>query len=179
MIAYSEMSADEHLLWHGSPNAYRRSRRYFPLAWIGVPWIGFALLWLWKGYEIFSSGVGLGLVGCLCGFPMLLVGILMLLSPWLAGRAAKRTLYVVSDRRILVIVDNKIRSIQIFQPEDIRHLVSVERQDGSGDLLFAKPSSSATAAGSSTSMGFYGIRDVCYVEELVRDNLLHRSSLAA
>ena len=91
---------DERLLWQGQPNLRAYSLRG---SWYLIPfslmWGGFAIMW-----EVGVVVSGAPPLFVLWGIPFVAVGIYMIFGRIpLARREAKRTLYAVTDRRVIIV----------------------------------------------------------------------------
>jgi hypothetical protein len=95
----------------------------------------------------------------------------MLSSPYWAFRRAKRTAYILTDRRAVVLSvgwRSKV-SVRAFEAEGLTDLQRTERADGSGDLVFATDVTAGSRGRTrSTEVGFIAVRDVKEVEGRVR-----------
>jgi len=92
-------------------------------------------------------------------------------GPVLAFRRARRTVYAVSDRRLLTISGERVDS---YGPDDIRAImVTNERADGSADIVFGQDIRRYWVRGARFAevnrLGFFGIPDPDAVRELIRD----------
>ena len=107
----------------------------------------------------------------LFGTPFIAIGLTMLSAPWWAWRGARRTLYVVTDRRAILFEASGLRAIGVrtFRPEALRGVRRTERPDGSGSLVFSK---TAVRDSDGDRMlitdGFTNVRDVRAAEDAVR-----------
>ncbi len=73
----------------------------------------------------------------LFGVPFVLIGLVMLATPLWTHRSARRTVYAVTNRRAIVIRGGRTTSIRSYLPDRLRELHRRERNDGTGDVLFA------------------------------------------
>ena len=95
----------------------------------------------------------------------------MLSSPYWARRKARRSAYVLTDRRAILFTAGGRGSVTIrsFEPERLTDLRREQHADGSGDLVFAQDiRRDSDGDRHSTGVGFLAIREVKAVEELVR-----------
>jgi hypothetical protein len=168
-----ELGAGEHAEWVAQPIPARLARAALPAVLFGIPWTAFAIFW-----TVMASGVtshrgrsGWSWVFALWGVPFILVGLGMLTSPcWVLWRA-RRTAYVLTDRRAIILSvgwRSKV-SLRSFEPSALADLRRTERADGSGDLVFTTDiSTGSRGRTNSTPVGFVGIRNVKEVEGRVR-----------
>lgn len=134
----------------------------------------------------------------LFGLPFIGVGVLLLTSPWRAkkklAKAIKQTAYVITDRRAILLDSgyvafgpalamissmpgtnrmlNQGLRVQSFRPERLTNIERIQREDGSGDILFAdNPTVIQTDNGVRTlnRVGFIGIPQVRAVEKLLQE----------
>lgn len=107
------------------------------------------------------------------GNPFLWLLLLLLLTPLLNRMTKPATLYVVTNRRALILRGARFGSpsIQSYLPEQLQKLSLDERDDGSGDLVFDRIS---MPGGTTHNVGFMRVSDVHYVDGLVREVLKGR-----
>ena len=72
----------------------------------------------------------------LFGVPFVTIGLAMLSAPLWAWRSARRTLYTVTDRRLILFESTGGRAISVrsLEPRALRDVRRTERPDGSGSL---------------------------------------------
>ena len=109
-----ELSPGETLMWAGQPSPARMARQGIVPMLLGIPWTAFALFWtaaaggigLLAGGAIRSSGGGAFaapfLLFPLFGLIFVVIGFGLLLSPLWLYLGAQRTLYAVTDKRVIV-----------------------------------------------------------------------------
>jgi hypothetical protein len=95
----SQLQPGEHVLWAGQPDALAYCLRG---AWYLVPfsllWAGFAFFW-----EASALVSGAPLFFDLWGIPFVLIGLYLVVGRfYVAIREARRTIYAVTDRRVLI-----------------------------------------------------------------------------
>jgi hypothetical protein len=168
-----ELDSTEHVEWIDQPIPARLARTTLPTVLFGIPWTTFAIFWtVMAGWGTWRKGnSGWFWLFPLWGVPFILIGLGMLSSPFWAFRRAKRTAYVLTDRRALVInVGWRAKvSLRSFEPAALTDLQRTERSDGSGDLVFATDYSEGRRGRSiANAVGFIAVRDVKEVEGRVR-----------
>ena len=173
--ASAQLAGGERLLWCGTPRPSRVALQALPISLFGIPFGGFAAFWItmaWSTTSRRGSALGLENLFPLFGLPFLLLGLGMISAPFWAWLGARRTVYVVTDHRVMIIEGSRARSVRSYEYADVRALIRFEREDGSGDLLFSLPPPGISPAGTNQSrIGFYGIPSVRQVEELMRSHL--------
>ena len=133
------------------------------------------------------------LVFSLFGIPFVLIGLAMLSSPfWIRRRmrrAASRTAYIITDRRAIVLdggyygdgflgslLGGVVRlagqgiRVSSYGPDKLEPVQRVQREDGSGDMIFGEVRSSSEDSGrlQLATAGFFSIPDVKEVEDLLK-----------
>ena len=91
-------------------------------------------------------------------------------------RGAKRTVYVVTDRRAVVIRGGWGGNVTVrsFEPEKLTDLRRDERADGSGDLVFGQDVRFSSRGGRSVvDYGFLAVPNAREAEEYVRGLARH------
>src|SRR5688572_15650599 len=168
LLVESELQSGERITWMEQPIPSRMARMTLPIVLFGIPWTAFALFWTagaaW-GTSKMEHGPGLFSAFPLFGLPFILIGFGMLSSPYWARRKARRSAYVLTDRRAILFTAGWRGSVTIrtFEPERLTDLRRKQHTDGSGDLVFAQDIRRDNA-----DVGFLAIREVKAVEELVR-----------
>ena len=135
----------EEIRWFGRPNARLAFLMATPIWIMGIPWTVFCLGWTavpvstllyadkardpLKGWGAWAMG---GMT--LWGLMFVLVGVGMLLTPFAAGWKARRTIHVVTNRRILTIEAGRQIAVRSVWPKDIISLERRERRSGTGTL---------------------------------------------
>jgi hypothetical protein len=119
----------------------------------------------------------------LFGLIFLVVGVGMVLSPFWAAYRARGTVYVVTDRRAIIFDGGWSTHVRSFGPGDLESVERRQRGDGSGDIILAREhyyvqghySGSPGRGGHyvpggwrTREIGFFGIAQVKYVEQLLR-----------
>ena len=106
----------------------------------------------------------------LFGVPFILIGFGMLSSPIWVYRKAKKTVYVVTDRRAIIFEKGFSVQIRSFEGQRLGEVTKRVRADGSGDIVFEcgiKRSRGDNNSGV-TEIGFFGIERVNEVEDMVK-----------
>jgi hypothetical protein len=135
------------------------------------------------GLAVTAASLVFGFIGPGFYLPViifLLTGLVMMSSPWWMYREGSKTVYAVTDKRLLIITGGGSRSVQSFVDSRIvkvdsriGKIESVERSNGSGDIVFAEyvkhyQDSDGYSRTRIERIGFFGIPDVRSVEKLVR-----------
>lgn len=107
-ILRRELMPGERLLWSGRPDP-ARLRAAFAIWFFAVPWTAFALFWEamtflpWMASTHTPAAItwSFGIIFPLFGLPFIGVGLGMLWMPFKVRRRAARTIYGLTDRRML------------------------------------------------------------------------------
>ena len=166
-----ELADGEELIWAAQPDPRRFALKSLPIVLFGIPWTAFILFWIAgaSGFKIpdFSEGSDFF---PLFAIPFLLIGLGMLSAPFWMMRKARRTAYVITERRAIIFEGGWSMKIRSFGPEDLQDLRRRQRRDGSGDVVFAQEVSySSKGHRQSTDIGFFAIPDVKEVEDLLEE----------
>lgn len=169
-----ELHSEERLLWVGQPRPGSQLWTTIPIVLFGIPWTAFALFWVAGAsgfrWPDFSKG-GFAFFP-LFGVPFVLIGLGMLSSPFWMWRKAKNTLYVVTNRRVIIFEKGRGMTITSYTKDQMSKLTRTEKADGSGNLFFSEQVTKSNDDTRTTQVGFYGIEEVHLVETLIRDNIL-------
>ena len=163
-----ELRSGEKLVWCGRPipGAYARSTSWSKVLF-GIPFLAFALFWVSRALEgsVFFA---------LFGIPFIAVGLGMLGSPIWNYFIGKRTIYAVTDTRLLNIRGGVWPSVKSYQPSDIDEIECRSGIGGVGSVIFRRESRSGGRSGSYTvEVGFVAIPNVRSVMEKIEDLSKH------
>lgn len=167
----------ERRVWAGRPNLATEVLMSFGIYVFAIPWTAFSLFWeaMVIGGLLTTDG-GAGAVGswaggvmALFGLPFILIGFGMLAAPFLTWRKSGRTVWAVTDRRLLRLTVGGSLEVASWTGRQIKGVVRRERPDGSGDLTVSlghvRDSDGDRVEKTET---LRGVRDVRAVEGAVR-----------
>lgn len=170
-----ELVAGERFLWSKQPLA-RRLKGGFAIWIFAIPWTVFALFWESAAFlPWFASSktpdvvrLTFGIVMPLFGLPFILIGLWMLWRPLKAVRQAKNTIYCLTTRRVIRIVDGKPRTVASVLLDQIGPIDRSEAADGTGHL-YIQTHSHVDSEGDRTTERFevLGVPDVARLERLL------------
>ncbi len=167
-----ELESDERMEWIGQPNPSRYRWQALPIMIFGLFWTGFSVFWVCGAlYGVLSSSHSkVAFLFPLFGLPFVLIGIGMLLAPVWLCRQAKKTVYLLTDRRAVIIRGGRSFSAESFTWDRVRNREFRESSNGSGDIIFERRIISKSSRGQSSQMevGFLGIDRVREVETLLK-----------
>jgi hypothetical protein len=176
----------ERMVWAEKPDVSASFYRSFGIWLFAIPWTAFALLWetMVAGPVVLDAlGYDVGgvkprgtmvqtvlWVMALFGIPFIAVGFYMLASPFIALWRGKRTLYVLTNRRLAILQGEKTIELQSILPRDIVTMTRKERSDGRGSLslsLGQTRDSDGDLVEKTIELGI--INEVRHVEKLILD----------
>ena len=178
-VVNTELAAGEQVAWSGQPLASRMARKGIILSLVGIPFTGFAVVWmgmaLFIGHEFRESGAGflswIPSLFPLFGVPFLLIGLSMIFSPLWMARQARRTAYLVTERRAIILAPRFFGGVAVrsFMPSGLGDLQRTQNADGSGDIVFEREwRRGSNGRGRSVDVGFLAVPEVKRVEESIR-----------
>jgi hypothetical protein len=138
---------------------------------VAILWLGICSVWIAGavGCEALNFNFGHGdRFLPLCAIPFVLLGIGVLSTPLWTHWKARRTLYLITDRRAIVFDGGWKGTIRSFPPEKLQEFYREDHRDGSVDVVI-DPQWSQDADGHSHKweFGFLQIRDADEVERLL------------
>lgn len=139
-LALARETGGERVLWQAGRIA-RIDPKIFGIYVFAVPWTGFALLWT----ALAAAGAGAAFDGLgplawafpLFGLPFIAVGLAMMAAPFYGYYSAAKTLYAVTDRRLVRLTLGRSLKVESVPGERLGPMQRSERPDGSGTLSFA------------------------------------------
>jgi len=170
----SELDSGERIAWVGRPHARAYVIPTIALLVFSVPFTIGAVLWMLvaAGIEVPRFDIHPKNLSPWFGLPFVLVGLALDCTPFWAARIARHTGYVLTDRRAIIFNGMYTGTVHTFLPDRLRNLTRKQRRDGSGDLLFMRPTGidddERVGEDRTAERGFEAIPDVKQVEDLVR-----------
>lgn len=170
--------AGEPIRWSGQPSARTAFWRSAGIWLFAIPWTVFALFW-----ESLSLGGFLGFGGpkgqqwswfgaffVLFGLPFVAVGLGMMAAPFWLARRARRTVWVITTRRIASLtLGRRGVTVRSISPRDLFAVERTEKADGSGTLkLIFGEGRDSDGDKVERSETLQGIPDVRRVEDIIR-----------
>jgi hypothetical protein len=170
-----EIEPGERIQWMDRPVARFFTGPATAAFLFGIPWTAFAAFWTTfaalgtaEADDTEAFG-GLARLFPLFGVPFILIGLGMLSAPLWAYRKARRTVYVVTNRRAISFEGGRSMTVRSFPPETLRNVFRRERRNGTGDVILASRSwRDSDGDRRSDELGFLRIRDPKRVEDLVK-----------
>jgi hypothetical protein len=146
--ALARETAGETIRWKGRPRPLRSALMTTPIWLMGIPWLAFCSGMLWALVVSMLAGPSkpappgtidawvpvIGWTMALFVVPFVLVGLGMVGAPFWVWREARRTIYAITDRRVLTLVAHRSRKVTSLTPERIVSLERTEDRAGRGSL---------------------------------------------
>lgn len=178
----AEVGPGEKVVWSGQPRTSRFVLATIPILIFGLFWTGFSIFWVVIAFLGSRQG-GVSLIFPLFGLPFVLIGFGMLGSPLWAASKARRIVYALTDRRLILIEPTFAPGgsrVVSLRGNEIGPIERLERGDGSGNLTFGRPIVFDQAQGSAAVVARHmvGIPHVREVESLIRQTLLKEGDAA-
>lgn len=169
-LVQDELEDGETVVWCGQPIVRQLAMRTSPIVVFAIPWTAFAIFGMAGAADFkmpdFKQGADLF---PLFGIPFLLIGFGMLSAPFWMGRKAKKTVYVLTNRRAIIFDGGRSTRIRSFESDRLNRIERKQRSDGSGDVIFEKNlSSDSDGHHQIAEIGFLAIPNVKEVEGMVR-----------
>lgn len=168
----SELQPGETITWAGQPKPRAFTLQTIPIFVFAIPWTAFAVFWI-----VMASGAttkhpvkGPGIFFPLFGLPFVLVGLGMLSAPLWMRRLARRTVYLITNRRAIVFQRGFSVTTRSYTPDQMQSLSKRVRADGSGDIMFISAFPVGAVNVSNPMLvqnGFFSIPNVKEVESLL------------
>lgn len=124
-----ELQDGEDVVWLDRPNPLHAARPKISRGIFGVVFFAFALFWT---LGVMAESGAFGVVG----LPFVVAGAWMMSAPWQAYRRARATVYAITDRRALIVVNWPRHSARRFEPRQIAPPDVRDHGDGTGDVYF-------------------------------------------
>jgi hypothetical protein len=139
----------------------------------GIPWTSFAIFWMWGASRFKLPDIREGLqpdhLGDLVSATFVLIGFGMLSFPIWEWQAARKTVYLVTDKRAISIHSGWSTTIRIYLPNQLKDIYRKERADGTGDVIISiRRWKDSDGDNMSEEIGFLGVRNPREVENMLR-----------
>ena len=156
-----EMRAGEKAQWVGYPIPTKFAIKEGMMSFLwGIPWTTFCIFW--ESMAIKSGTLFMPL----WGIPFIIIGLYLLTSPLWEYLRARRTVYVVSNQRLLILNGLLRPSRRSFAPPDIGSVEVDAGYDGIGSIIFSRERESDGEGGWNVKkIGFKAIPHVREAEE--------------
>jgi hypothetical protein len=157
------IAPDEKVLWWEQPRPSVFMLRGLPNIAYGVTWSVLGAFWYRGagGIGRDSAFEGWWRLTPLFSLPFILAGFSFFLAPIRLGARARRTWYVVTDRRVFIaeIPAQGAPQVRVFSREDLDALQFVKRPDGLQELRLSARAAENPYLKPRLEDGFFGIAD--------------------
>ncbi len=155
-----ELRADETPKWIGYPIPKQYAiQEGLKECLIGIPFTAFAVFWTSQAAKSDS------LLFQLWGYPFILVGLYLLAHPLLEYWRALRTIYVVTNQRVLILNGVLRHSKKVFAPSNLGDFDVERKHDGSGNIILSEERKRGEHGWYTVKIGFKAIPNVREAEE--------------
>jgi len=167
-----ELNEGEKLRWSCQPSVSRAIIKSLSLVAFAVIWLAISLSVAFMMYKGAQEGKDVPAMALVIISIFLLIGLLMVTSPFWAARRARNTVYAITNSRAIILNKGLSINIQSFSSEKMADIIKRIRSDGSGDLIFERrisyhPSRKGRTRTKVTEIGFFGIPRVNEVEDML------------
>ncbi|MCE0483833.1 MAG: hypothetical protein LV479_06315 [Methylacidiphilales bacterium] len=154
----------EEVLWHGKPRPYVFILRGLPNIAFGVTWGVLGAFWYHGagGIGQYSAFEGWWKLVPLFSIPFILAGFSFFLRPIRLGLQARRTWYLVTNRRVFIaeLVPNQSSRLRVFSLAEMAPPHIVKRPfDDLYDVVLTQAAQGNPHLTPRLDSGFFGIRD--------------------
>ena len=105
----------------------------------------------------------------LFGLPFVFIGFVMLSSPISVWQAARKTVYLVTDKRAISIQGGWSTTIRSYLPDQLKDIYRKERADGTGDVIISiRRWKDSDGDNRNEEIGFLGVRNPREVENILK-----------
>ena len=169
----NELQPEEFIRWVDQPIP-----RFFTAASIGsilfgIPWTSVAIFWMWvaSGSKLpdLREGLQPQHLFPLFGLPFVFIGFAMLSSPIWEWQAARKTVYLVTDKRAISIQGGWSTTIRSYLSDQLKDIYRKERADGTGDVIISiRRWKDSDGDNRNEEIGFLGVRNPREVENILK-----------
>lgn len=170
----NELQPGEIIRWIEQPVPWFYISSSIGIVLFGIPWTSFAIFWMWGASEFKLPDLREGLqpqhLFALFGVPFVLIGFWMLSSPLWEWQAARKTVYLVTDKRAISIQCVwSTTTIRSYLPDQLKDIYRNERADGTGDVVITiRRRKDSDGDQISEEIGFLGVRNPREVEKILK-----------
>lgn len=173
MSLQPELDPKERLRWARQPLPGRFAfSRSIAMVLMGLFFVVFSNLWMGIAATFGAAAGGtFGQVGQLFwmfGLPFLIIGLCLVLSPIYRFIKARRMIYAVTDRRVIILSQFPSRTVQSFERQRLGRVDKKVGGGGAGNLTFFTEIREGYDSNHTARYGFFATPDVAGAEAEVR-----------
>ncbi|QDU64800.1 hypothetical protein Pan216_56930 [Planctomycetes bacterium Pan216] len=166
----------ENVVWAQQPQVAFVSLTTMAPFFFGVVWMGITLFWFSHlSHNFFNQGPERISIVPVLGFGFLAIGVAFLFSPiWIYHRLQK-TLYLITDRRALILRGTWPGAAKSYPPDRFQHIYAKQHRDGMGKVVFAKREwHDSNGQRRTEEIGFFNISEPREAEQLLKTLASHQ-----
>jgi len=157
------LAPGEEILWRGQPRPYVFMLRGLTSIFYGMTWSILGAFWYHGsgGIGEYSAFSGWWRLVPLLSLPFILCGFSFFFYPINLGARARRTWYVVTNRRVFIarLHGNQPPELRVFTREEMGPLHVVKRLDGLYEIVLTRSAQGKPYLIPRLESGFFGIAD--------------------
>ncbi|MBE9216491.1 hypothetical protein IQ247_28170 [Plectonema cf. radiosum LEGE 06105] len=170
---HKELEAGETIKWVEQPIPRFFTASSISSILLGIPSTSFALFWIWAalGFKFpdIREGIQFQHLFALFGLPFVLIGFGMLSSPIWVWLAARKTVYLITNRRAISIQGGVFTIIRSYLPSELKDIYRKEQANGSGDVVISvRLLRNSDGYQRSEEIGFMGVRNAQETEKMLK-----------
>jgi hypothetical protein len=161
----------EQILWYGRPRPYVFLMRGLPHIAYGITWSVLGAYWFYAANIAFHFGWWR--VVPMLSLPFILAGFSFWFLPLRLGPQARRTWYVVTNRRVFIaqLYLGKKTDLRVFTREEMGPPLAVKRFDGLFDLILTRRAQDKPYLPATLDSGFFGLDDAPKAADAIKQSL--------
>ncbi|GAB4280724.1 MAG: hypothetical protein Kow0029_25480 [Candidatus Rifleibacteriota bacterium] len=167
-----ELYSGESVIWLGVP-VPRLFKPETTVAFLfSIPWTAFSIFWICgaSGFSFPDLGKGFHpfMLFPLFGLPFVLIGLGMMLSPVFSYLKDCKTLYAITNQRVITITGGRTTVVNTYEPDSIQQITKNVRGN-TGDLIFTHSTwKDSEGYMHNVDIGFFNIPDVDAADKALR-----------
>jgi hypothetical protein len=162
----NELQPGEFIRWIEQPIPHYSTAASIGAALFSILWTSFAIFWMWGASVFKLPDIKEGLQP---QHLLVLFGFGILSSPVWVWQAARKTVYLVTDKRAISIHGGWSTTIRICLPNQLKDIYRKERADGAGDVIISiRRWKDSDGDNMSEEIGFLGVRNPREVENILK-----------
>lgn len=179
----------EQVLWAGQPDAWKALLLTTPILLFAIPWTVFAVGWEYIAVAMLfaegsqapqGAGKVMSYVFPVFGLPFVVIGLVMTGSPLWVWWKARRTIHVLTTRRLATVLAGKSLDVTSVEIGQIVSTTRKEKRDGSGTLdLYMGEYRDSDGDRVEKRLSMPGVPDVRELDRLISEIIGTRASATA